>query len=207
MMAMFRYIYDVRYYKSTEAGDDKLQTLATIYLVADKYDVDGLQESVIDWMESVLQYSTERDIQARKPKPNDFLAATKLIFNGTVKQDDICRQLLIKFCVLCIRDLKKLPEFATLLSEHADLGAGILAQENLNIMLEGSWYCDGDEHKFAVPCCPNIYCETTFPMWYLLDNYRKKLWKCPVCQEEVTPVCCEHGDDRGLECEWSSLLE
>jgi hypothetical protein len=201
MMAMFRYIYDVQYYDLWKDRNVKLQTLAKIYLVADKYEVDGLPESVVDWMESELKLHTELEIQYAKPNPEDFLAATNMIFNGAVKQGDICRQLLIRFCVACICDLNKLSGFVTLLSEHANLGAAILAQKNLGLMLEGSWYCADDEDKFAVPRCPTFTCETIFPMWFIAENYKKKLWKCPICSEEVTPVCCEHGSDQGLECE------
>ena len=198
-MAPFRHVYDLAYNDLFEDSDTKLQFLANVYLAADKYQIEGLQANAIKHMETIA-WTTEGNWESGPTCiPIDFLAATKIIFNGTTKQDDACRVALVNFCVLCIGDFQTMPEFYTLLSECGDLGAAIIAHGDLGVMLQGYWDCEGEIHRAAVPRCPD--CDFIFSKSDVRQHRGKRTWRCTYCRGNVKPVCSDRHSRR-LECEW-----
>lgn len=196
MMRLFRCIYDL---PCDEPSRPKtcvttLESLAEICVVAEKYQVEGVQAKIAKEMEDTLWPKTENDINMRlypQPKADDLLTATKIVFNGTSQQDNVCRVVLVNFCVLCIRDLNKIPGFLKLLGECGELGEAIIANKNLSIALEGSWGCDGSRERRAIPRCGK--CRETFSIWYIREHRGESEWTCedPMCDQTVAPICLE----------------
>lgn len=191
-----------------EACSTKLEFLAQLRVVAEKYQVQGVQIQIAEQMEKTLWEETEDDIdmysgggRIPQPKPDDFLAATKIVFDGTVKEDNVCRIALVKYCVLCILDLKKLPGFAELLKDCGDLGAAIIAHDNIGLSLQEEWHCNGDERfRQAVPRCPD--CKEAFSSMHIKKNLNKFQWTCEWCDEKIRPICSEYDEDYLAELTW-----
>lgn len=199
-MALLRCIYDLPCDDPSKMEDGRttLEFLAEICVVAEKYQVSGVQAKIAGRMEATLWWKTEDDINMRtygsrqpQPKADDLLTAIKIVFHGTSQQDNACRAALVKFCVLCIRDLNKISGFSNLLSECGELGAAIIANKNLSIALEGSWGCDGSRERRAIPRCGK--CRETFSMRYIREHRDESEWTCedPMCDQTVAPICLE----------------
>ena len=211
MMALFRCIYDLPCDEPSrlQARLTKLEFLAKICAVAEKYQVSGVQANIAEKMEGILWWKTEDEIDVDLydgPEPhhraNDLLSATKIVFNGTSQQDNVCRATLVKFCVFCIRDLNTIPGFAKLLGECGELGAAIIANKDLSIALEGSWYCDGDRYRRAIPRCPD--CRETFSMSYIRKHRDESEWTCEKgsCGKTAEPICMEFYGDCSVDITW-----
>ena len=213
MMALFRCIYDLPCDEPSrlKACLTTLEFLAEICVVAEKYQVSGVQANIAEQMENTLWTETEYDIDVDLhdgPEPHhkadDLLIATKIVFEGTSQQDNVCRVVLVNFCVLCIRDLHKIPEFAKLLGECGELGAAIIANKNLSIALEGSWGCDGYKWRRAIPRCGE--CKKTFSMSYIRKHRDKSEWTCEevCCGQTTVPICldCFNGWSADVTWEW-----
>lgn len=169
MMALFRYIYDLPYEFTDK--DSEWQFLAKVYIVADKYEVEGLVRDVTRRMK--LKFPSDGYLASSE---EDFFAVVKLVFDNTVSQDAIGRTAMVDLCVCCIREFKELQEFQTLLSECDGLGAAIIAHEKLSLMLEGTWLCGTDEreHRAAVPRCSS--CGEEFTASEIRENSRQLEW-------------------------------
>lgn len=202
MMALFRYIYDLPYNNLCPQSKDFLRFLAKVYVAGEYYQIQGLHANVTAVLEHFLRNNTSWCLlHTFKPHVADFLAAVQIVFAGTTAQDKIGRQALTEFCFLHIRYLRKLPAFLELLREFGDLGADIFARENLGLMLDGSWHCNGEEDVHSVPRCPD--CGESFTVSDLAKYRDKKRWECPNCEKKVRPVCSEHsGADRKVVWEW-----
>ena len=211
MMALFRCIYDLPCDEPSrlKACLTTLEFLATICVVAEKYQVSGVQANIAEQMENTLWTETEYDIDVDLhdgPEPHhkadDLLIATKIVFEGTSQQDNVCRVVLVNFCVLCIRDLHKIPEFAKLLGECGELGAAIIANKNLSIALEGSWGCDEIRYRRAIPRCSN--CRETFSMSYIHEHRGESEWTCEqfFCGQTAGPICLEYENSGPADIFW-----
>jgi hypothetical protein len=203
MIVLLRHIYDLPYVDLLKDSKTKLQFLAQVYLAADKYQLEELQANVIKLMRQMTCVLTVDmyGMYEYSYRLNDFLEATDMIFDGTVRQDDVCRVALIEVCVLWIHDLNKLSRFSLLLREHADLGAGILAHEGLSLNLQGSWFCDNSEDKCAVPCC--VGCEDPFDVSYIHEHREEDIWECIDCGSRGRPVCLgKDSHEKRVDCRW-----
>lgn len=194
MMAMFRYIYNLPYESVNEDSDADWQFLANVYVAADKYQVEGLGQDVVEHMHGLWELSEMESSFAE-----DFLAAVRIIFDGTTNQDYVGRSAMVNLCVCYIREMNELPEFKTLLNDCDDLGAGILAHSKLGLMLEGRWACRGSEgHRAAIPRCP--YCTVPYSLSCIRVNRDKIFWACPDCEKKAQPICTDnHGP---IVCDW-----
>lgn len=191
-------MYDRSYEHLNKDKGTGWQFLANVYAAADKYEIGGLTRNVIQRMKAKL---FDKGHLRAPADTGDFMAAVKIIFDGTTSQDKIGRAAMVDLCVCCIRELKLLPEFEVLLSECDGLGAKIFAHERLGLMLEGSWYCGDEEHRGAVPRC--IYCGDPFAMSFIRESRHNSAWECPSCVREAEPVCIEdHIAATGEHCEW-----
>ena len=200
MMALLRCIYDLPYDDPSKfvGGRTTLEFLAKICVVAEKYQVSGVQAKIAEEMDDTLWKKTQRVIEmitygGRKPQPkaDDLLTAIKIIFHGTSQQDNVCRVKLVNFCVLCIRDLNKIPGFSKVLGECGELGAAIIANNNLSIALEGSWRCDGWRERRAIPRCGK--CREPFSMSYIREHRGESEWTCEdaTCDQTMVPIFLE----------------
>jgi len=182
-------MYDVPYIDELNLCIVSLKTLATIYLTADKYQVESLKKTVHQKIKEHIHLWSLF-------VPQDFLDAVKVIIIGTSLEDKDARATMINACVNHIQELQKLSGFSALLREHGDIGAEIIHHTRLPLMLEGTWYCgDKIRHPDAVPSCRR--CEESFPESYVRSHRHRKAWKCPECRHLEQPVCycLECGDD------------
>jgi hypothetical protein len=210
MMALLRCIYDLPCDDPSKMEDGRttLEFLAEICVVAEKYQVSVAQANIAKQMEDTLWWKTERDINMDshvdpkpQPKADDLLTATRIIFNGTSQQDNVCLATLVKFCVLCIRDLNKIPGFVKLLGECGELGAAIITNKNLSVALEGSWCCDEIRYRRAIPRCGN--CREIFSMSYIRKHRDEKEWTCEgFCGQTDAPMCLEYHDGYPEDITW-----
>ena len=211
MMGLFRCIYDLPCEEPCrlETCVTTLEFLAEICVVAEKYQVEGVQAKIAEEIDGTLwaktEYGIDMDIYGGKkpqPKADDLLTAIRIVFNGTRQQDNACWVVLVSFCVLCIRDLNKIPEFSKLLGECGELGAAIIASKNLSVALEGSWGCGGGRFRRAVPRCSR--CKETFPMSYIRKHRDESEWTCGDigCEETAAPICLEWNDGCAAEVTW-----
>lgn len=200
MMALFLYIYDMSY--DDIIDDWVLQFHAKVFVVAEKYHVKGLHEKATENMKEMLWNATNWSLLVMKENDaTDFLAAVNIILTETPTEDNMLREALVEFSVSHISDLNQLPAFAALLKEHGDLAAEMFAHERLSLMLEGTWLCDGDENRRAIPRCPE--CEDEFFISKLREYRGQRLWRCQFCGQKVLPVCSRHsGMPQKVEWKW-----
>lgn len=187
MYAALRYIYDLSY--DSFLTTDTLQVLAKIYVVADKYLIEGLASKAGEQMQLSLR-SIPADLTRFPAKGflDDFLGALEFIITNTTLQDKT-RSLLVSFCVLRIESLKWRPDFKAVLSQCGDLGVAILEHEGLRRAIGGTWFRYGGDHDEAVPECP--CCEEKYPDDYICVNLDKRVWICPSCDKMERPVCSD----------------
>lgn len=199
MMALFRHIYDLPYEHLNEDPATQWQFMANVYIAADKYEVEGLTTNVVQQMK--LRLARDGGLGS---STKDFLAAVKLVFDSTASQNNAGLEAMVDLCVYSIRELNGLRGYKMLLSECDGLAAKILAHDKLSLMLEGTWVCgDDEEHRGAEPRCPSYACE--FPTSFVRAHRHERVWECPCCDKDVSPVCTEHHDaDPGIvyECRW-----
>lgn len=178
-------MYDLPCSDALNEQDVSLESLATIYVTADKYQVESLKEKVHN---KIQRHKTCRNLT----NVEDFLDALEVIITGTTLEDKHARTTMISACVKHIKDLKQSPDFSALLRNHGDVGAEIIHHDRLPLMLEGSWYC-GIQHAEAVPTCRK--CRESYPESYVRSHRHLKTWKCPNCLNKERPVCMECGGD------------
>jgi len=162
-----------------------LESLAMIYVTADKYQVKSLKEKV------------HRKIQKHEnckllSESQDFFDALEVIITGTTPGDEFARATMINACVKHINKLQKSPDFTALPRKHGDIGAEILQHSRLPLALEGTWICGEYRcHPEAVPSCRK--CEHDYPHAYVRSHRHLKGWTCPNCLNVGQPVCWECG--------------
>ena len=201
MMALFRYVYDMSYDDLID-DDWVLQFDAKVYVVAEKYHVTGLHEKTTYNMKERLWNVTNWNLLlAEENDATDFFAAVKIIFTESPAEDNKLREALVEFSVSHINNLKQVPAFSALLGEHGDLATEMFAHDRLSFMLEGTWFCNGDEDRRAVPRCPE--CEIEFSISDLRAYRSQRLWRCSPCGHKGLPVCCRHdGMPQKVEWKW-----
>jgi hypothetical protein len=200
MMALFRYVYDIPY--DDLIDEWVLQFHAKVYVVAEKYQIQGLHEKATENMKEYLWNATNWSLLVvEENDATDFIATVRIILTGTPPQDNMLREALVEFAVSHINDLNQVPAFAALLKDHGDFGAEMFAHERLSLNLEGTWMCDGEEDRRAVPRCPK--CEEAFDLGELRENRCQKHWTCCYCNQRVSPVCARHpGMPQRVEWNW-----
>lgn len=198
-MALFRYVYDMPY--ADLVDEWVLQFHAKVYVVAEKYQINGLHEKSTENMKEYLWNATNWSLLVLEENDaTDFLAAVRIVLTQSSEEDNMLRDALVEFAVSHINDLNRLPAFAALLKDHGDFGAEMFAHERLSLNLEGTWMCDGEEDRRAEPRCPK--CEEAFDIEQLREYRGQKHWECGYCDSRVSPVCARHSG-MPLRVEWT----
>lgn len=183
-MAMFRFLYGLSYKgEEKEWNDEKsLAPHASVYVVAEKYQVPELRDASVDSMLSILLGDGVK---------GDLSSALRIIFEGTTSTNTEARTLMVKYCVDQLPSLKKDQHFMTLLADVAELGAAMLGHEDL---LHGEWaFCCECE---GIPRCSN--CEIRFEADYVYPIKRSlKMRYCSHCEDFEWPECS--GCNKGVE--------
>jgi len=188
-------MYDLPCDDSLNEWKVSLESLAMIYVTADKYQVKSLTEKV---HRKIQRHDNCKSLS----ETQDFFNALEVIITGTTPEDKHARATMINACVNHITTLQKSPEFSAVLRKHGDIGAEILQHSRLPLMLEGTWYCGDDlPHSEAVPTCRR--CNRPFPGSYVRSHRHLKTWTCPKCQNKEQAVCMDCGaEDRCRFVKW-----
>lgn len=184
---VLRHMYDLPCNDALNEWSVSLESLAMIYVTADKYHVVSLKEKV--------HHKIQKHANCKRlSETQDFLEALAVIITGTTQEDKGARATMINACVKHIEMLQKSSKFSALLRKYGDIGAEILQHDRLPLMLEGTWQCGRVyRHAEAVPSCRK--CHDPYSESYVRSHRHLKIWKCPNCQRAEQPVCLECGDE------------
>lgn len=184
MIALLRYVYDLPYKTTGNAAwPARLESYAEVYMVAAKYRIRDLQSIVSDDM---LWLADNEDTFGVISYVSDFVPTLHKIVS-LVPSGDHVRNLLVKICAVNIKLLRKEPEFLSLLREHGDLGADIIANEDLERGLLGSWMCSISCNTGAEPMCPK--CNALFKIECAWESRYRERWYCIECDGSILPKC------------------
>jgi hypothetical protein len=194
MVELLRYVYDLPYDVTFDDQDTQLKPLTMVYVVADKYQVDGLKREVSKRMKSIIE--SHLDVR-------DFVNALRTIATGTTPYDTCARKMMVDVCITNLHHLHRKTEFISRLREHADLGADMIEHQNLPQAFPENWVCNGTCNGSSVPRCS--YCLKPFDEEFALKNRYRETWYCEECGNNFEPICdkCEEivvWQRRGLSC-------
>lgn len=204
MFALLRFLYDLPYIsgENTKWSRNTLQPHASVYVVADKYQIKALQSETCENMRRLL---TSPSFLAVMATPNDdhvgelkngsdFVSALQKIITGTTEHDTQARKLMIKFVIQNIEALRKAEEFMALLRETPSLGAGLIGHKDFECQARGSWRCE----NIDCPCSPEgtpicMGCGSQFTPEIVHKKRYDGWWSCsnPVCVTLDAPRCKE----------------
>jgi hypothetical protein len=200
MVALLRHIYDLPYNGLLAHHGSLLRPHAMVYVVADKYQINGLQVAVSNKIKGII--NSYKDLKPRTAGPtiDDFLEALRIIVTGTTANDQLARKVMVEGCIINLRLLHQKRAFASLLSESADLGAAIITHNDLECGLSGAWICTRDcvysGEVWEVLCgdCDRVlerdylwaHRNEIYPLCPKCDSHAD--WKCSACSREVSWV-------------------
>ena len=147
VLAMLRHIYGLTYDEQTPGGCCLLSQHASVFVVAQKYQIPGLQADACRNIQSKLNshiYPTE-----------DFLKAVRTIFSST-RSDSIARAPMARECTVCLKELRARDDFESLLRELPDLSMDIIRNPDLECAFPGDWVCEFASTCRGAPCCPRL---------------------------------------------------
>lgn len=196
MVALLRYIYDLPYYEGFGDQRGQLQPHAEAYVVAEKYQVQGLKFVISTNLRHMIH--SERDLRKEGTEEADheraeFLDALRIIVAGTPAHDNNHgRKVMVEACVLNLRLLHQMPEFLSLLRESSDLGADIIGHKDLECGLPGDWVCEGNcNDRLTVECGR---CATRIGDLSAVENRYNLFWPCEGCGSACIPRCVGCSD-------------
>jgi hypothetical protein len=102
MMALLRHIYGLPYDALPHGGTYLLSQHASTFVVAEKYQISGLQSDVCD--------KIERTFASHIYPIEDFLKAVRMIFSST-RQNSIARLPMARECTTCLKELRERDDF------------------------------------------------------------------------------------------------
>jgi hypothetical protein len=188
MVALLRYIYDLPYDEIFGDRRTLLQPNAMVYVVAEKYQIEGLKLAVSRKMERLIQDALGDSTS--KSGTEDFLDALRIIVTGTHPSDQLARKVMVEGCILNLQHLQQQPAFTSLLRESADLGADILSHKDLECGLQGSWICSTScmmEEKDRRAVCG--HCKRSLSREFAWEHREFGEWECPRCENYAEPEC------------------
>jgi hypothetical protein len=193
MVALLRYIYGIRYDEIFE--DLHLRPYAMAYIVADKYQVEGLKLAVTNEMKRVVRSMPSMNPRHEDSKDivGDFLDALGIVVKRTTTNDQLARKVIVEACTLNLQYLHKKPALLSLLRESADLGAEIIGHSDLECGLPGDWQCfNACDGPISAKCGK---CDRRFGEEYARRNRDNSSWTCEHCGNDDSPACtiCEHS--------------
>lgn len=195
MILLLRYIYDLPYDDVIKDEATSMSFLAKVYVAADKYQIESLK---IETHYQIRKHKLCKDMT----DIDDFLNALETIATGTAPQGDGARKTMINICIKWIAHLRREASFLELCREHDDVGADIIAHDNLGPMTEGMWYCHGVPHAGAEPRC--VLCTEWFSDSYIRSHRHLREWTCNSCEHTSPPLCtrCEDFSGAYADVEW-----
>lgn len=175
-----RYIYGLPYHECSGDQREQLQPHAKAYVVAERYQVEGLKLAKSKNLRHVIH--SERDLRKRGTEEADheraeFMDALKISIAGTRAHDNNHgRKVMVEACVLNLRLLHQMPEFLSLLRESSDPGANMIGHQDLKCDLPGDWVCEGNCNKRLTVECGR--CATRIEDLSAVESRYNLFWPC-----------------------------
>ena len=196
MLALLRFLYGLPY--DAEAKSKWLTSLqphAEVYVVADKYQIEPLKETVAENMRKIITakaYTHKmgflRYCDSFK-NSDDFFGALHIILEVTTTQDIHSRKVLVDFLIQNIDFFRKQNELLSLFKEYPELAVEIISHKDLETEAEGFWMCFSDDCDTNVPSCGA--CKVPFQPYYLRRYRYDDQWECQACKSFDQPICLE----------------
>lgn len=187
MLGLLRHLYDLPYNTSPQTDDgkrwDSLVPHAEMFVVAEKYQMESLQNEICGNMGLRLDCNIH---EGQFSDVDDFVKALREIISHT-SDNNRARTLMVRTCVMNLRELQDVSAFISLLREFGSLGADIIGHEDLECGLAGAWMCDKDCGEDDTPVCST--CGKYFSVERAWASRHNELWWCYHCCEEKGPVC------------------
>jgi hypothetical protein len=187
MVALLRYIYGLSYDESFGEGLEQLQRHAEAYVVADRYQVQGLELTVSNNMQRISTTRVEDRVSHEEPELDDFINALRIIVTGTPADDKLAWRVMLEGCILNLQHLHQRPDFLKLARESADLGAELVGHLDLECGLAGDWVCPGACRGPVTVVC--VSCWASFEGRIAMENRDMEDWFCAQCRKEGPPNC------------------
>lgn len=190
MVAVLRYIYGLPYYERFGDQSDQLQPHAEAYVVAEKYQVEGLKLAISKKLRHMIH--SERDLRKEGTEEADNERAEFIDAGIPAHDNNHGRKVMVEACVLNLRLLHHMPEFLSLLRESSDLGADIIGHQDLECGLPGDWVCEGScDDRLTVECGR---CATRIEDLSAVENRYNLFWVCEACGSACKPRCVGCSD-------------
>lgn len=187
MFGLLRYIYDLPYYSGSSCDDDErwnsLVPHAELYVVAEKYQIQGIQCEICSRLRNRIENSLA---DGEFPNVDDFIQALRKVVTQA-SDGNLLRRLMVRICVMNLRELQLVPAFISLLQESGRLGADIIGHQDLECGLLGSWMCTKGCDDEYVPWCSE--CHKSFDVQSAWSNRHEERWWCRRCESERIPIC------------------
>lgn len=196
MLALLRFLYDLPY--DAEANGkwaDSLQPHASVYVVADKYQLESLKAAIAENVRKIITTKayTQKTGYLRWcesfKNSDDFFGALHIILDITTTQDTHARKVLVDFLVQNADFFRKQPELLSLIRDYPELAVELFSHPDLETEAEGSWMCTDDGCATNVPSCGK--CKLIFDQHFLRRYRHDDLWQCPVCKFVDEAKCLE----------------
>jgi hypothetical protein len=183
MVALLRHIYELPYDTMLKDQCDRLQPHAMVYVVAEKYQVDGLKRAISQRMNSIIE--SHLDIR-------DFVKAYRTIAESTTRHDAHARKMMVGKCITRLHHLHRDAEFISLLREHADLGVDMIEHQDLPRAFPEERVCAGTCNDTSMPVCYD--CGEFFSDAFASKHRYTETWGCEECEYQAAPVCTKCGE-------------
>lgn len=127
VVAMLGYIYNINYLtESLEEAEArnwfKLESLAHVYVTAQKYGLDGLKKLTGHPMERILGARSE----VRGPEQSfDLKEVLRIVWPNTSSEDQIARPLLARYCAGRLKELRQDSEFVQMMNSTPELATAV----------------------------------------------------------------------------------
>lgn len=196
MLALLRFLYDLPY--NAEANSkwvSSLQPHASVYVVADKYQLDSLKEAVANNMQKILTSKTYTNNLGHLrwcdsfKNAGDFFGTLNTILEVTTTQDTQAREVLICFIIHNINFFRKQDKLLSLFKDYPELAVQLISDPDLEVEAEGTWMCVEDSCVSSVPGCTK--CNLVFEPQFLRRHRYDEQWQCLVCKVVDQASCVE----------------
>lgn len=196
MLALLRFLYGLPY--DAEANGKWVSSLelhASVYVVANKYQLGPLQEAVAKNMRKIITSKTYTNkvgyLQHCDTFKNsdDFFGALEVILEVTTTGDTLARKVLLDFLIQNIDFFRKQKEFQSLIADRPELAVELITHPDLESEAEGFWMCFAEDCGINIPSCGS--CKFLFESHFLRRYRHDDLWECPVCKFVGKPHCVD----------------
>ena len=191
MVALLRYIYGLPYAACFSGRPDRLYPHAKVYVVAEKYQIQGFKLAVSRSVKRKLHSEMNLGKENADGSIVNFMDTFQAVVKGIAARDNQLRKMMVDACVWNLRYLRQKPTFLALLEDSPGLSVEIISHPDLECGLPGDWICEvGCDDRFEPVC---FHCSEPFGDGFAMSHRGDRYWYCGKCENNVAPICgiCE----------------